>query len=581
MLKFPISITLLLFTYIGQLNALQLITLGDSLTYGDGDSKYTSNDIPLGYPERLTQSLHNNFSKVTLNNFARNGWSINELVDGSDWDGPGQLNKALEIINTATINNEKNITLVWIGANDILSLFKWYKTQSDLTDDIENYRLYIKTIFERLHKSGTSIFIALIDDLSKRPVLADSNFASEDFAEITSDKLPLMTNQVQQYNQIINSLASQYNVKIIDMYNTSIFSQAATMAEDGLHPNASGYDQIASLWYNKIIQPETHLYDSDFHHSNRLFDWAEMTYPDIFKPAGTVTQQIDKLAYRHYSSTNTYLATLDNYVYVYAQWYSPEPVLISRISDLLPAREINWYQPPVKVSWQWQLSGPLNQSYNVEIYDIDLFDNSKEAISALKNKGIKVICYFSAGSYENWRPDAVQFPKHVIGAQLDEWEGEKWLDIRSNEVRDIMAERLKSAAQKGCDGVEPDNMDAYKNISGFNLNENDQLAFNRFIADQAHASGLSVGLKNDLEQIDQLKDYYDFAVNEQCFEFNECASLSAFIQLNKPVLNTEYLNKYITDTSARALLCQESLNLYFSTLILPIELDDSFRFSCL
>jgi hypothetical protein len=51
---------------------------------------------------------------------------------------------------------------------------------------------------------------------------------------------------------------------------------------------------------------------------------------------------------------------------------------------------------------------------------------------------------------------------------------------------------------------------------------------------------LAVGLKNDLGQINDLVDFYDFAVNEQCFQYNECELLRPFIAKNKPVYNMEY-----------------------------------------
>jgi len=71
----------------------------------------------------------------------------------------------------------------------------------------------------------------------------------------------------------------------------------------------------------------------------------------------------------------------------------------------------SWYQPNISTTWQWQLTGDLNLSYDVDIYDIDLFDTPKETIAELHNANRKVICYFSAGSYENWRPDKNKFPK--------------------------------------------------------------------------------------------------------------------------------------------------------------------------
>ena len=241
----------------------------------------------------------------------------------------------------------------------------------------------------------------------------------------------------------------------------------------------------------------------------------------------------------------------------------------------------NWYRPDLQVTWQWQLSGSVNTAYDVEIYDIDLFDSSGELIDQLQATGKKVICYFSAGSYEEWRTDEDQFQEDELGNPLDGWVGERWLDIRSENVHEIMKSRLDLASQKGCDGVEPDNMDGYINNSGFNLTATDQLTFNRLIANEAHLRNLSAGLKNDLDQINELVDYYDFAVNEECFEYFECYVLDVFINDGKPVLNAEYKQEYVNDETARNILCSNSLNRQFSTLILPLDLDDSFRYSCL
>lgn len=246
-----------------------------------------------------------------------------------------------------------------------------------------------------------------------------------------------------------------------------------------------------------------------------------------------------------------------------------------------PIVDGDWYRPAPMATWQWQLSGTLNTAYSVEIYDLDLFDTPLTTIQALQAQGVKVICYFSAGSYESFRDDQDQFLAAELGNTLDGWEDERWLDIRSDNVQTIMAARLDYAQQQGCDGVEPDNVDGYTNNTGFNLTAADQLAFNKFIANEAHARGLSVGLKNDLDQVEELESYYDFAVNEQCFEYNECSALVPFIENGKPVFNAEYLNRYVTNTAQREALCSESIDNQFSTLILPLDLDDEFRFSCL
>lgn len=241
----------------------------------------------------------------------------------------------------------------------------------------------------------------------------------------------------------------------------------------------------------------------------------------------------------------------------------------------------DWYRPPLFVTWQWQLLGEVNTDYDVAIYDVDLFDTPAVLIEQLQDDGIKVICYFSAGSHEQWRDDAGSFSAEVIGNTLDGWPDERWLDIRAANVRTIMESRLDLAVEKHCDGVEPDNMDGYTNNPGFPLTAQDQVSYNRFIANAAHARGLSVGLKNDLDQIAELVDYYDFAVNEQCFQYNECDALQPFTDQSKPVLNAEYKSKYVTNAIERDALCVDSKNRLFSTLILPLDLDDAFRLSCL
>lgn len=173
------------------------------------------------------------------------------------------------------------------------------------------------------------------------------------------------------------------------------------------------------------------------------------------------------------------------------------------------------------------------------MYDIDLFDTDASVISSLHSQGRVVICYFST-QYENWRPDQAEFTAAVLGDPLDDWPGERYVDITSDVVRDIMTARLDLAVSKGCDGVEPDNVDEYTNENGLGITAADQLNFNRFIATEAHSRGLSVGLKNDLDQVESLVTYFDWVLDEQCNEFDECNTLQPFEDAGKAVFGAEY-----------------------------------------
>jgi hypothetical protein len=204
-----------------------------------------------------------------------------------------------------------------------------------------------------------------------------------------------------------------------------------------------------------------------------------------------------------------------------------------------PVSEI--WQPAPGTTWQWQLADDINTSYDVEMYDIDLFDAPQEIIDELHADKRIVICYFSGGSWEDWREDADDFPDQVLGETLEGWEDERWLDIRQIELLEpIMAARLDLAAVKTCDGVEPDNVAGYDNDTGFNLSYDDQLTYNIWLAEQAHERGLSIGLKNDLDQIEDLVEHFDWALNEECFFFEECELLLPFIEADKAVFGVEY-----------------------------------------
>lgn len=196
---------------------------------------------------------------------------------------------------------------------------------------------------------------------------------------------------------------------------------------------------------------------------------------------------------------------------------------------------------PVQARWQIQYTGTLNIDLDVEVFNLDLFDTSKETIEKLHQRGVFVMCYFSAGSYEDWRLDASLFPPEVLGHDMEGWPGERWLDIRRIDLlAPIMEARLDLARSKGCDGVDPDNVDGYTHDTGFPLTAEDQKRYNMFLAASAHQRGLLVGLKNDLAQIPELVSHFDWILNEECFSYAECDLLTPFLQAGKPVFVTEY-----------------------------------------
>lgn len=243
------------------------------------------------------------------------------------------------------------------------------------------------------------------------------------------------------------------------------------------------------------------------------------------------------------------------------------------------ATEPTWWSPGLAATWQWQLLGDIDTTVDADVYDVDLFDAPDAVLTQLHAGGRRVVCYFSAGSSEDWRPDFGDLPKGALGEPLDGWEGERWLDVRIDGVRAVMRGRLDLAASRGCDGVEPDNVDGWANQTGFGLTAADQLAYNGWLAQEAHARGLAVALKNDGDQVKDLVGAFDLAVVEQCVEFDECGLYAPFVAGGKPVFVAEYRDDLAAARGARGSVCA-SVGDGYHVLLLPLDLDGSFRVSC-
>jgi hypothetical protein len=205
-----------------------------------------------------------------------------------------------------------------------------------------------------------------------------------------------------------------------------------------------------------------------------------------------------------------------------------------------PAAVPGWWQLPARLTWYWQLQGKVNNGEPVAAYDIDGFENGAAEVAVLHARGTRVICYVDVGTAERFRPDYQLFPASVLG-RSNGWPGERWLDIRRLDVLEpIMAARLRMCAEKGFDAVEPDNIEAFSNRSGFPITAQEQLTFNEWVAQEAHALGMAVLQKNDGEQASTLAPHFDGALSEQCNQYRECASFAPYLAAGKPVLNAEY-----------------------------------------
>jgi lysophospholipase L1-like esterase len=224
--------------------ALSIVALGDSLTQGDGDESGQG-----GYPNRLAQRIEAQHPGVTVLNLGRSGWTSKDLLEG--------VNGEAAIVPQA-LAAKPNIALVWIGSNDLWYLYEYGPdpmTQEAEQQDLQAYAANIEAILSQLKASNASVFVALLDDQSKRPVVANPPDPSQPaFSAITHDDLARMSVHAAEMNKIIRQKAAEQGAFTVDFASTTLFTDPATLFSDGNHPNTAGYEKITQIWY-QAIQP--------------------------------------------------------------------------------------------------------------------------------------------------------------------------------------------------------------------------------------------------------------------------------------------------------------------------------------
>ena len=275
------------------------------------------------------------------------------------------------------------------------------------------------------------------------------------------------------------------------------------------------------------------------------------------------------------------------------------------------------WKPAVKARWQYQLQGSpgrhgacrhaatgfvnigvtgksfaTGRTVAPTVFDIDIFQDGKcylpqdysvlnyPAVQALHVRGVRVVGYIDAGTAETWRPDYPEFQAFdqscdgcLFGNPLSSFPDEYWLNInagvkginpntgRSETTRqfllDEMLARVKEAKLIGVDAIEFDDVDAYQSHTGLSISAGAQLRYNAALANLAHRMGLSVGLKNDREQAGALQPYFDFGIEEECWQYTECAPVQAWPhEYGKAVFDVEY-------ASSPATFCPQSNSAQF------------------
>ena len=218
---------------------LRMVAIGDSLTEGDRDD-----DGRGGYPKRVLEMVQKIRPGSSMKNFGMSGWHTEAVIQG-DQGRPDQLSQAEAV--------RPQVAFVWIGSNDLWYLYQ-YNNGDENTDaeDAQRFSNNIDTILKKLKSTGAVMLMGLLDDQTHRPI-AKLTGKDSAFPDISPQEFKRMSQQVVKYNDIIRKRAAQYGAIVVDFNKTKIFEGGnGTLADDGNHPNAKGYDQIAQMWFQAL-----------------------------------------------------------------------------------------------------------------------------------------------------------------------------------------------------------------------------------------------------------------------------------------------------------------------------------------
>ncbi|CAL9339358.1 endo alpha-1,4 polygalactosaminidase [Streptomyces sp. ICN988] len=204
--------------------------------------------------------------------------------------------------------------------------------------------------------------------------------------------------------------------------------------------------------------------------------------------------------------------------------------------------------PPAHAGFDYQIGGAYTPPAGVDVVSRDH--------TASPAPGLYNICYVNAfqaqpGAEGDWDDDLLLRDANGDVVYDTDW-GEAFLDIRTADKRERIAAKvgtwIDGCADKGFQAVEPDNYDSYTR-AGDLLDAADAQGLIRLLAERAHSDGLAIGQKNTVELApNRERNGLDFAVAEECGEWDECGDYTA--AFGDRVIVIEYTAKGLSKACA-------------------------------
>ncbi|HWS38632.1 MAG TPA: endo alpha-1,4 polygalactosaminidase [Actinoplanes sp.] len=195
------------------------------------------------------------------------------------------------------------------------------------------------------------------------------------------------------------------------------------------------------------------------------------------------------------------------------------------------ATTAGWAPPPAGAGVDYQLGGAYTLPKGVTVVSRD-----REAKPAA---GAYNVCYVNAfqaqpGDEAWWRknhPDLLLRDKNgdlVVDEDWDELMFDVSTEAKRTALTAIVGEWIDKCAADGFQAIESDNLDSFTRSNGL-LTQAQAVAFATALNGRAHANGLASGQKNtaELGKAAAQRAGFDFAVAEECGEWDECGTYAA------------------------------------------------------
>lgn len=203
----------------------------------------------------------------------------------------------------------------------------------------------------------------------------------------------------------------------------------------------------------------------------------------------------------------------------------------SRSTAATPGGANRYAPPPANASFDYQIGGAYQPPAGVTVVSRDR--------GASPAAGLYNICYINAFQAQPeeaswWKANHPDLLLHDASGQLvvDSGWNEILLDISTDAKRTalmgIVGGWVDGCASKGFLGVEPDNLDSWTRSKGL-LTQPEAIAYAKLLVAYAHGKNLAVAQKNTLElgSAGTTQIGFDFAIAEQCADYDECQGYTA------------------------------------------------------